>query len=209
MNRNIIIDALPYSVTIDGNEIEIDTDFRTMMMTELLLQDPDVSKEDKGAQALFNFYKNRVPIYNLKEAGKWFLWFYRCGEPEETSGRSSGTQGRNKRIYDFDYDAPMIYSAFFSQYGIDLQEVEDLHWWKFKALFNSLKDTLFNEIMQCRAVKITKGMSKEQKSYYQRMTDLYRLPTGKAKSEVKKEKDLIEALRNGDIEAVERLKRGG
>ena len=37
MNSNIIIDALPYSVTIDGDEVEINADFRSMMITEMLL----------------------------------------------------------------------------------------------------------------------------------------------------------------------------
>ena len=63
--------------------------------------------------------------------------------------------------------------------------------------------------MHCRAIKINKDMSKEQKAYYQRMKNLYRLPDGKNVTESKKEKELIAALQNGDVEAVERLKRGG
>ena len=44
---------------------------------------------------------------------------------------------------------------------------------------------------------------------HQRMKNLYRLPDGKNVTESKKEKELIAALQNGDVEAVERLKRGG
>ena len=209
MNSNIIIDALPYSVTIDGDEVEINADFRSMMITEMLLQDAELSKEDKVAQALFNFYGDNVPFWNIKEAVDQFLWFYRCGEPEEEKERSSGGSGREKRIYDYEYDANLIYSAFLAQYGIDLQDIEHLHWWKFRAMFISLRDSLFVDVMHCRAIKINKDMSKEQKAYYQRMKNLYRLPDGKNVTESRKEKELIAALQNGDVEAVERLKRGG
>lgn len=209
MNSNIIIDALPYSVTIDGDEVDVNTDFRSMMITEMLLQDPELSKEDKAAQALFNFYGDKVPFWNIKEAVDQFLWFYRCGEPEEEKERSSGGIGREKRIYDYEYDANLIYSAFLTQYGIDLQDVEDLHWWKFRAMFISLRDSLFVDVMHCRAIKINKDMSKEQKAYYQRMKNLYRLPDGKNITESKKEKELIAALQSGDVSAVESLKRGG
>lgn len=209
MNSNIIIDALPYSVTIDDDEVEVNTDFRSMMITEMLILNPEISKEDKVAQVFYNFYGENIPVWNLDESAKKFLWFYLCGEPEEAERRASGSSGRIKRIYDFEYDAPLIYAAFLSQYGIDLQEIEYLHWWKFKAMFNSLRNSLFVEVMQCRAVKITKNMGKEQKAYYQRMKDLYRLPDGKNVTESKKEKELIAALQSGDVSAVESLKRGG
>ena len=209
MISNIIIDSLPYSVIIDGQEVEIDTDFRSMMITEMLLQDASISKGDRVAQALFNFYRENVPFWNISEAVEKFLWFYRCGEPEEVNKRSSSTAGRNKRIYDFEYDANLIYAAFLKQYRIDLQDIECLHWWKFKAMFNSLQDCLFAEVMQCRAIKLTKNMSKEQKAYYQRMKSMYSLPDGKGITESRKEKELIAALQSGDVSAVESLKRGG
>ena len=41
---------------------------------------------------------------------------------------------------DYELDSDYIYSAFLSQYGIDLLEVEDLHWHKFLALMKGLKD---------------------------------------------------------------------
>ena len=42
----------------------------------------------------------------------------------------------DKTSYDDDY----IYSAFLSQYNIDLQDIKHLHWWKFKAMFKSLNE---------------------------------------------------------------------
>ena len=46
-----------------------------------------------------------------------------------------------EQIDDYDeFDNDLIYSAFKDQYSIDLQEIEYLHWWKFKAMFDALKD---------------------------------------------------------------------
>ena len=42
-------------------------------------------------------------------------------------------------IYDFEKDEHLIFSAFYRTYKIDIeQELDYLHWWKFKAMFNDL-----------------------------------------------------------------------
>lgn len=43
-------------------------------------------------------------------------------------------------LFDYEIDSDYIYAAFMSQYGIDLIEVEELHWYKFLSLFKGLKD---------------------------------------------------------------------
>ena len=53
---NILIDVLPESVTVDGEEYEIRTDFRTSMLFELLMQDNEVKPQDKTKKALKLYY---------------------------------------------------------------------------------------------------------------------------------------------------------
>ena len=46
---------------------------------------------------------------------------------------------------------------FLEQYGIDLTQEHDLHWWRFKAMFDSLSEkTQFVKIMGYRSMTITK-----------------------------------------------------
>lgn len=66
--------------------------------------------------------------------------------------------------------------AFKEQYGIDLNDA-NLHWWKFRALFMSLRaDCMFTKILGYRTMPITSKMSTADRNFYQRMKKLYALP---------------------------------
>lgn len=177
---NILIDLLPTSVEIDSIEYEINSNFRISMLFEILMQDYELNEEDKIIQTLQLYYP--VIPQNVNEAIEQLLWFYRCGkDTKESSGRG---KGKNSQIYSFDYDDDYIYSAFLDQYNIDLQDVDYLHWWKFKAMFKSLKeDNEIVKIMGYRAMDISKIKDKEQKEFYRNMKKLYEIPISESEKE--------------------------
>lgn len=190
---NIILDVLPETVDIDGAEYRINSDFRISILFELLMQDDEVGKRQKLIQGLKLYYPE-IP-HNVTMAVDKMIWFYRCGKETESGGHGSGS-GRAKQIYSFEYDDDYIYAAFLEQYGIDLQDIEELHWWKFRALFRGLsEDTEFVKIMGYRSVKITSKMSKEQREFYKKMQSIHALPITDA--ERKADELLTEALLNG------------
>ena len=79
------------------------------------------------------------------------------------------------------------------QYKIDLNNIKYLHWWKFKALFNSLnKNTHFVEIMGYRAMDLSKIKDKEEKKRYKRLQKIYALPD--MRTEEQKEADFGKAF---------------
>ena len=83
--------------------------------------------------------------------------------------------------YSFSKDAAYIYTAFKEQYDIDLTEAQDLHWWKFKALFDSLnEETQMKKIMYYRKVS-TSGMDRDRRAYINEMKKLYSLSKDKKK----------------------------
>lgn len=101
-----------------------------------------------------------------------------------------------QNIYSYSYDDEYIYAAFLDQYGIDLQDIPYLHWWKFKAMFVGLKsDSRIVEIMGYRGIEITSQMSSEQKQFYRKMKKQFAIPL--PKSEREKLSAIEEALLNG------------
>ena len=175
---NIILDVLPETVEIDGAEYRINSDFRISILFELLMQDDEVGKRQKLIQGLKLYYPE-IP-QNMTEAVEKMIWFYRCGRETESDRSGSGGSG-SKQVYSFEYDDDYIYAAFLEQYGIDLQDVEDLHWWKFRALFKALgEDT---------------EMSKEQREFYKKMQTVHALPIPDAEREANEL--LTEALLHG------------
>lgn len=190
---NILVDLLPIAVEIDNKNYEINSDFRTSILFELLMQDSSIGAEDKIITALELYYP--VIPENINEAIEQMLWFYRCGK-EITSSKGNGKGKSVTQIYSFEHDDDYIYAAFMDQYNIDLQDIEYLHWWKFKAMFKSLKeDNEIVKIMGYRSMDLSKIKSKEEKDYYKKMQELYKLPM--PKDEQEKLDDINNILLNG------------
>ena len=109
---------------------------------------------------------------------------------------SAGKGKKQEQIYSFTHDADYIYAAFMEQYGIDLNAVE-LHWWKFSAMFSGLKENcLISKVMGYRAAD-TAGMDKEQKKFYKKMKEIYKLPENVSEEERALEEEVTKALLSG------------
>ena len=182
---NILLDKLP----TEYKGLKIETNFRSFILFELLMQDNKVGQEDKIALALKLFYKN-IPS-DIKIAFEGILWFYSRGEQKKP--KTNETTNKKERIYSYEHDANYIYSAFLSQYGIDLNEIDYLHWWKFKSLFEGLNDeNKICQIMGYRAIDLSKIKDKDQKKKYKRLKMAYKLPDERTEEE--KENDFADAF---------------
>ncbi len=182
MTGNILIDTLPDRLTVGGAPCAIYTDYRHYILLELLLADREASPAEKAEGALQLVYVR--PPAPFEEAVDRLLWFYQCGRPVvPAAGVGTGNPARQRRIYDFEVDAPLIYAAFLTQYGLDLTEVS-LHWWKFCALFQALEEGHeISKIMNYRAADLSKIQDKERRRFYARMQAQYRLPDPRCESE--------------------------
>ena len=120
--------GLPNVVEINGRLFSVYTDFRVWMRFEIA-----VSKLKPGERLNISYlFKNEMPVYcDLRE----LFAFSRPFSPLPRSVSHSDVVA-----FDYELDADYIYSAFKGQYGIDLVDVEELHWHKFLALFKGLKD---------------------------------------------------------------------
>lgn len=178
---------LPETVLIDGAAVEINTDFRTSIEFELLLQDDTISDEERVGKALYLYYP-RIPK-NLADAVEQMIWFYTCGQVDKRTKSS-------KVLYRFDCDSSYIYSAFLSQYRLDLQELPYMHWWKFRSLLQGLsEDNEFIKIIGYRAMEISSKMTSDQKRFYKKMKEQHKIPMSEKKSCLISEVE--EALMNG------------
>lgn len=190
---SLIIDSIPESVEVGGKNLPINTDFRTSILFELLMQDKTIESEDKFETTLQLYYPVEILKENKAEAITKALWFYSGGiyvkEPKKGEKSKGPTTDRR---YSYEADDIYIYAAFLDQYRIDLQD-EDLHWWKFRALFRSLKDDCkMSKIMSYRAMTINDKMAKAEQKFYSDMKRLYALPDDRTEEE--KENDFAEML---------------
>ena len=167
-----------------------------VVQKDLFSFDEEIEDEERLTRSLELFYEE-CP-HNIEGAINELLSFYKCGKSEISEVNSSKRE-QNERIYSFEHDDSYIFSAFLNQYSINLQEIEYLHWWQFRALFKSLNETQeFVKIMRYRATDLSKIKDKEQKAYYQKMKDIYKLPINK-KDQHQLDKLTEALLSNGDI----------
>lgn len=181
---------LPDSVEAAGERICIRTDFRVGIRFALLMEDGEIPQMQKLALMLRMYYP-QLPR-DLEAGIGGILWFYRCGAAEKHQGNSGGS---GPSLFSYRQDGGLIYAAFLEQYGIDLTETE-LHWWKFRALLEGLRqDCLFRQVVGWRAAPLSDRMTKEERALLRARKALYRLPDNR--SQEQRQADFEETMARG------------
>lgn len=162
---NFWVTPLPETVTIQGKEIPIYTDFRVWVKCGILLEQ-EKNPISLAVELLRLCYPALPPSFEGAMEG--IFSFYTGGDKPAEKGK--------KPLYSFDYDGDLIYAAFYSQYGIDLAHAS-LHWYQFRALFAGLEEnSRFAEVLGAREVNLSKISDPAQKAYYRKLKANYRLP---------------------------------
>lgn len=180
MSENILLDTLPETAKVNGKEYFIDSDFRTCIIFEKVLADGTLSNRDKIEEMIDLFFTEERPA-DYGGAVQAILDFYRCGEPVKQQPQRRRRNGfvelKPKMIYNYEIDAPYIFGAFLTQYRIDLNEIEYLHWWKFQALFKSLEShNKIVEMMSYRATDLSSIENKKERERIAKLKRIYDLP---------------------------------
>lgn len=214
----MILKKPPTTLKIRNKDYEIDTDFRTIIEVENMifgnlteeqeafakeirkysnLSAKDAELNARYFYAMQLFYKGIIPD-DLEEATEKLIWFYSCGKKQK--GKKA-----EEPVLSFEIDMDYISAGFLQDYGIDLFDVDYMHWWKFMSLFSALHDDCkICEIMGWRGADLSK-MNKEQRKYARKMKNLYALPieTKVSKKELEMQRAIEEALMNGgDVSGV-------
>ena len=150
--------GLPESVEVEGSLYYIQTSFKYWLRFLELLENKAIMPND------FDFMYKSIKLSN-RENGLLALMSF-CNPPQPLPRFHAGEEG--VKAVDYIIDSDYIYSAFLEQYGIDLIS-NDMHWYKFQALFRGLHDTKLNEIIGYRLYEHTGG---KKDSYVRQMEKL-------------------------------------
>ena len=169
---NILTDTLPDFITVNGVRFRVLTDFRIWMEFDSLMHCYGISAKDKSMMALslcLDGEKKKILPEDALGVMEELCKFYLCG-------RSSRGTEKNERAIDFEKDSTYIYSAFLTQYGIDLISIPYMHWYAFYALFEGLEDSRkIIKIMKFRLSNPDEEKNAEKRKYLKRMKELYSL----------------------------------
>lgn len=162
---NALIDKFPTAVTIDGKAVEINTDFRVALKVLGAFSDGELNQQEK-AEVLLRLLYPAPPINPLKAVKQGMKWL-NLGVEAEISDEPP--------IYDFEKDGKYIYTAFQSSYNIDLESVDYLHWWKFRALFSDLGECFFSHLVGIRSRMRTGELMEHERKFVAKNIDIIEL----------------------------------
>lgn len=136
---NLFYEEYPSSVVVNGEDIPIVTDFREYVKLMDMLKDDSLNSIEKIY--LLNQYFLTSPD-DFAEAMNALTDFVIMKDRivKENAIAENEEAEEKKEVYSFEYDYPFIFSAFLSEYGINIRTIPYMHWWEFKLLFDGLSD---------------------------------------------------------------------
>lgn len=187
---NILVDDLPASVTINGGTYELNTNFKDCLKIIVAFEDPELTQIEKQVIMLSILYK-KMPS-DIEKAHKAAIEFLNCGDEFESGIDTNDGIGR---LYSFEKDSKYIFSAILQTYGIDLEQTEYLHWWKFVNLFFDLnKNCFFNRLVYLRRQKKLGKLTKDELQQYNNLGDIVELPEEKSTEEKEQISEFLRLL---------------
>lgn len=186
----LFTEALPETIVVNGKDYPIRTDFRTWVEFDRLLTETSLSLQEKVVAVLkLCFVKKEIPA-DLINAFSALFRFYSCNPPEGNGQKTDYVSG--KKVLSFSVDAPFIYAAILSQYGVDLME-KNPHWFLFRAMFDGLTDDhKICKIIEYRTVRLSHVKDKSMRTFYKNMKRKYQLPEFRTPEEI--ERDTVNHL---------------
>ena len=187
--------SLPKSVEIDGEKHDIRYDFRVVLEIIMMLQDTDLTDEDKTEALIDMFYIDPDKIRDMKGAVEKCFWFIDCG--------SDRKQKKSARLLDWEQDFEYIIAPVNRVLGYEARAVEydpdrnvgGVHWWTFISAYMEIgSDCLFSQIVSMRD-KQARGekLDKYERKWMRRNSDIVQLKQRYSTAE----NDIIDAWTKG------------
>jgi hypothetical protein len=128
--------------------------------------------------------------FDINEAARQITWFLQPG-----TGSGGDGNDRHPKLYDWEQDEQMIFSAVNKVAHTELREAEYVHWWTFMGYFNEIREGLFSEVVGIRN-KLARGkkLEKHEREFYRHNRELINLRKPMTEDEQKEHDELKELM---------------
>lgn len=178
---------LPTSLTVNGADWEIRTDFRDILKILVAFEDPELEPEEKEYVCLYILYVDfdQIPKDSYTAAYKAALQFIDNGMEGESGA---------PRTMDWEQDAKILFPAVNHVAGFEVRSAEYLHWWTFTGYFMEIKDSVYANVLGLRQKKAKgKKLEKWEREFWNSNRRICVLST-KLTEEEQAEKDRLKAI---------------
>ena len=173
---NFFYEAFPDSVHIRGEEVAIITDFREYIRLLDMLKCEELNAMQKIA-LLSQYFLDEIEIDKEAISALTAFVVMDFDSDEDSEEDEPDQHGPSKNLFSYEIDYPFILSGFLRDYGIDLETVEYLHWWKFRMLFDGLsEDTEIKQRIMYRGINLSDIKDKDEQKRISRIQKRIQLP---------------------------------
>lgn len=182
---NVMLDKLP----TDYKGFPIDSDFQIGIQIWQIMEEEELSENEKLSFCLSLLFLdkdlkgNSLPVPDIQTAVEGLQWFLSDWYHDNPNNKDK------TKVTDYDIDQWRIYSAFRTQYGINLNR-DKLHFWEFMGLLTTLDECAYTRVVGIRQQKFRPKMSAEEKKALKEAKAIYSL-------------DTLEELSSEDQEAID------
>lgn len=181
-----MIGKLPKSLSVDGTEYAIRSDFRVALLIFQAFEDPELNDYEKLIACLECLYES-VPA-NIEEAYKQAAWFLDGGNMKKSNQAP-------KKLLDWEQDESIIFPAINKVAGFETRAVEYVHWWTFLGYFSEIGEGMYSSVMNIRAKKAKgKKLEKYEQDFYREhkeLIDIKRRYTEEEQAEIERLNKLL------------------
>lgn len=171
--------SLPTSVDLGGTEYAIRTHYSDILEIIEMLEDPELSGEERAEGVLIMFYPDAlsIPPELWQEAIDYCLDFIAGGERQK-DGKSG------PKLVSWKKDFPLIVGPVNHTLGMEIRSAEYLHWWTFLAAYQEIGECTFSQVVRIRDLRAKgKKLNKDDREWYRKNRHLVDIPTEYTESE--------------------------
>ena len=170
--------GLPKSVEINGQNFSIRYDFRVILTIFEVLDDEELSDEERAYTALKLFFVDFDNIPDYDAAIERMFWFINGGKPHDD-------KKKEPELVDWKKDFQLIVSPINRVLGKEIRESEydadtnsgGVHWFTFLSAYMEIGDCLFAQVIRIRELKAKgRALDKSDREFYRRNKDIVDIP---------------------------------
>lgn len=163
-----MLGELPNSVTINGREVPLNTDFRIALIVIQIMNDPNIDQGHKGVlmiDALIGLENLNIPE-DIEEAAEKCSWFM-------DGGKDYSKKPKEKPLMNWEQDEQIIFSAVNNVAKMEVRAQKYMHWWTFLGYYLEIQEGLFSTVLMIRQKKQKgKKLEKYEQEFYKKNKDL-------------------------------------
>lgn len=183
-----MIGALPESLSVNGKEIPISSDFRIVLRIFEAFEDSALTDSEKAFVMVKLLYRDEISRSSYEEAVQKACWFCDGGDMPKS-------KPEKVKLMDWKHDESLIFPAVNRCAGFEVRSCEYMHWWTFLGFFSEIEGGLFSEVMYLR-YKLTRGekLSKNEKKFVARNKELVALRSDEEQAAINETEEFLKTI---------------